>query len=192
MVSMSRPARPPWNVRSRLRDATRREHGAVDAAFSRFDLSRAGEYAAFLSRQAAAHLPTERALDQAGAGTILPDWAARRRAGLLEADLAELGVARPAPIAPPVFDTEAALLGGLYVLEGSRLGAAVLRRRLAAETPARFLAAASPQGAWPGLLTLLEERLSREGELDEAVGAARAVFRCFELAGSREVDAQLD
>jgi heme oxygenase len=159
--------------------------------FSRFDLSRPDDYGRFLGLQAAAHLPIEGALDRAGVEALVPDWPARRRAGLLEADLAELGVAGPEPVEPPRFETGAALLGGLYVLEGSRLGAAVLRRRLAPGAPSRFLGAVTPDGAWARLLALLDGQLDRDGELAAAVQAARAVFRCFERAGSRDLETLL-
>ena len=114
-----------------------------------------------------------------------------RRAGLLEADLADLGVARPEPVEAPRFDTPAALLGGLYVLEGSRLGGAVLRRRLPPGAVSRFLGAAAPDGAWTRLLALLEDKLDRGDELAAAVEVARAVFRCFERAGSRDLETLL-
>jgi heme oxygenase len=185
---MSGPTSPRSTVRARLREATRREHDAVDALFSRFDLADAAGYAAFLALQAAAHAPVEAALDRAGAAAVLDDWPARRRAHLLLADLADLGADARPPVPAPAFDTAPALLGGLYVLEGSRLGGAVLRRRLPAAAPARFLAAAAPQGSWGRLLALLETKLHRQADLAEAVAAARAVFRCFERAGTADLE----
>jgi len=178
----------PPTVRFRLREATRPEHDAVDALFSRFDLARREDYAAFLARQAAAHVPVEDALDRAGAGSIIEDWPQRRRSYLIQADLAALGVKAETPVASPAFDSRAAVLGGLYVLEGSRLGGTVLRRGLPPGTPQNFLAAPSAQGAWSRLLALMELELGHEAELAAAIAAARAVFSAFERAGNRDVE----
>ncbi len=189
---MSELSSLPPTVRFRLREATRPEHDAVDALYSRYDLTRRDDYADFLARQAAALLPVENALDLAGAGAILDDWPARRRAHLLTADLADLGAEPSRPIEPPPFTARAATLGGLYVLEGSRLGGAVLRRRLPPGAPMRFLSAPAPNGAWSRLVALLEHELGREADLVEAIAAARAVFSAFERAGSRDVETPLD
>jgi heme oxygenase len=175
------------SARTSLRTETRAEHDRVDAQFSAYDLSTRDGYAHFLARQAAAHLPVERALDAAGAADLLSDWPRRRRADQLRADLAELG-------APPVSEEEFALNGGesavwgaIYVLEGSRLGGAVLRRRIFAGLPARFLSPGEP-GAWRELTDRLDERLRHRADLDEAIASARAVFTCFEAAGGRRLE----
>lgn len=188
-VAMAELASP--TVRFRLREATRREHDAVDALYSRYDLTRTDDYAAFLARQAAAHIPVEQALDLAGAASVLEDWPARRRGGLIEADLIALGATLRMSVPAPPFATRAALLGGLYVLEGSRLGGAVLRKRVAPGAPTKFLSAPSPQGAWSRLLALLEHELGREADLAEAIASARAVFSAFARAGNRDVETPL-
>ena len=126
--------------RSPLRDLTRAEHEAVDRLHTRFDLSQAAGYRAFLSAQASAFLAIEAALYSAGAADLVEDWPERRRSELLKADLAELGINPPRGQAPPL-PFEADLLGGIYVLEGSRLGGAVLSSRHPAGAPSRFLAA---------------------------------------------------
>ena len=188
---MSDRRAPRSTARARLRTATRGEHEAVDALFSRFDLSDLGRYAHFLRHQAAAHLPVEAALERGGAATLLDDWPARRRGHLLRTDLADLGAEPGPPAAAPAFGSVAAVLGGLYVLEGSRLGGAVLRGRLPAGAPARFLAAPAPPGAWSRLLALLEDELGREADLAAAVAAAKAVFGVFEQVGRRDVETAL-
>ena len=129
--------------------------------------------------------------EQERAADVLEDWPARRRGHLLTADLADLGVAPARPIKPPPFDTPAALLGGLYVLEGSRLGGAVLRRRLPPGSPSRFLSAPAPNASWSRLLALLERELGRESDLAAAVAAAQAVFGSFERAGKTDLERRL-
>ncbi len=172
------------SARTALRTATRAEHDRVDAEFSAHDLNSRDGYARFLRAQAAAHLPVERAIEAAGATDLLPDWAARRRADALLADLAELGVAPAAEENFTIGRGEASLLGAIYVLEGSRLGGAVLRRQISAGLPARFLSPGAP-GAWRSLTDRLDERLRSPAAIDEAIASARAVFACFEAAGSR-------
>ena len=68
------------SARLRLREETQREHEAVDAAWSAFDLSSARGYRDFMSAQARAFLPIEAAVERAGADLLIDDWGARRRA----------------------------------------------------------------------------------------------------------------
>src|SRR5689334_6570101 len=122
---MSLPAAPrPLSAGKVLRDATAAAHDEVDALFSRVDLTNAAGYRAFLSAQAFAHLAVEAALDAAGAERVIADWPERRRAALLRADLAELGIAAEQG-SPPSLSGAASIAGAAYVLEGSRLGGAM-------------------------------------------------------------------
>lgn len=176
------------SARTRLRADTQAEHERVDQLFSRFDLGTADGYAAFLTAQAAAFLPVEAALDEAGASDIVSDWPARRRGALLRDDLRALG--RPVPAQGPDdcrLSGSADLLGALYVLEGSRLGGALLKRQVAPDRPRRFLDAPQLPGTWRSLLMLLDKELHRPEELRAAVGAARGVFRRFEAAALAEL-----
>ncbi|RYE02236.1 MAG: heme oxygenase [Sphingomonadales bacterium] len=174
------------SVRAALRSATGQDHERVDAAFSRYDLSSREGYRRFLLHQAAAHLPVERALDRA-AGSAIEDWATRRRADAIRADLADLGCSHIAEIPFDGFATQARMLGGAYVLEGSRLGGQILRKQISDGLPTRFLAQGSSL-AWRALLTVLETKLTSPEEIAEAVKGARAVFACFEAAARREVE----
>lgn len=171
----------------RLRADTAADHERVDALFSQFDLADPAGYGRFLAAQAQAFLPVEAALDDGGAERLVPDWSARRRADLLIADLEAL--ARPIPLEWPTYrlDTEADLLGALYILEGSRLGGAMLKRQVPAAAPRRFLDAPQPPGAWRNLLILLDNRLRNEDEAAGAIGAARGVFGLFEAAASAQL-----
>ena len=115
-------------ARAALKAATRDAHERVDAAFGAHDLATRAGYARFLLGQAAALAPIEQALTEAGAALLIEAWQEHRRAPLLTADLTALGLASPSPLPAPRFADEAELAGGLYVLEGSRMGGAMLRR----------------------------------------------------------------
>lgn len=171
------------SVRYALRSRTAEYHDRVDTLFSRTDLTDRAAYGRFLQAQAAAHFAAEDALDLAGAGAVLPDWDARRRSALLALDLADLGLSAPEPAAI-AFGSEAAILGGVYVLEGSRLGGALLKRSVPAAFPARFLGA-SDSAAWRSLLATLDARLQSPAAVDLAVDAAARVFLLFEASAQR-------
>ena len=175
------------SARSALRHATSSDHERVDAAFSRFDLASRDGYGAFLVAQAAAHLPVEAALDEAGVVRILPDWPQRRRGERLRADLAAMGLAEPAAdtgiqALPAALADEAGMLGAVYVLEGSRLGGALLRRSVPDGLPVTFLDAGD-SATWRTLLATLDERLCSEQDRAHAVSAAARVFAVFEASG---------
>ncbi|QPQ56182.1 biliverdin-producing heme oxygenase [Allosphingosinicella flava] len=178
-----------------MRAATAACHERVDALFSAFDLSTLEGYSAFLAAQAEAHVPIEAALDDAGIERIVPDWAERKRGSFILADLSDLGRH------PEGWDWDdagalrlddkegkAALLGALYVLEGSRLGGSVLKRQVPAHLPTRFLGAPQQPGAWRKLLEMLDVFLYEPALVDAAAGAARQVFESFERAGKRVLE----
>lgn len=167
-----------------LRAATRGAHDRVDALFSDYDLSEPADYGHFLTAQAAAFLPVERALDAAGAADLFPDWTQRRRASLLSADLDELGIPLPAPVALPPYATPGAIAGAAYVLEGSRLGGAMLARSVGHRLPRRFLSSPTPPGHWRQFLARLEQVLETDVDRDHAFLSARQVFDLFASAAS--------
>lgn len=155
----------------------------MDRLFSRFDLSQRAGYRDFLLAQAAAFLPIEAALDDAGVAEVVPDWPARRRGHLLVADLAALGDLPPAPVGtPPELRGVPRILGAAYVLEGSRLGGALLKRSVPPDFPRSFLAANAGPGSWRKFLEMLDKYLHDPGSLGEAASSAREVFMRFEAA----------
>lgn len=145
-------------ARAALRAATHDQHERVDRLFSHIRLDDRSDYGKFLGAQAAAHIPVEDALTEAGVASVVADWPTRQRADCLRADLATLGLMVPEPAGSIVFESEAALLGGLYVLEGSRLGGAMLKRLVPDDFPARFLGGVNSAG-WRSLLQMLDARL---------------------------------
>ena len=165
-----------------LRDSTRPDHDQVDAAFAAHDLSTVDGYGRFLAAQARAFVAIERAVEAAGASVLIGDWAERRRADLLLEDLADLGLEPGGQIAAPAMATDAAVLGAVYVLEGSRLGGAVLSGQAPENAPRRFLGSEGAGPRWRTLVALIDDRLTGEGDIADAVGAARSVFQCFHRA----------
>ena len=171
------------SARAALRAGTAAEHDRVDRLFSRLNLALEEDYRRFLLAQAAALLPIEERLDAGGTAELVPDWGSRRRADLLRADLAALGADEPFLIPPPPLQSPAAQLGAVYVLEGSRLGGAVLKRGLSETAPRRFLSAPQNKGSWRKLLEILDKCLYRSDRLDAAMIAAKEVFQNFEAGG---------
>ena len=88
----------------------------------------------------------------------------------------------------PVFDTPAACLGALYVLEGATLGGQVLRREMAqrldvdAENGGAFLNiyGAETGRRWKDFLDYLGHQPLDACAKQRAVEAARSTFSCFE------------
>lgn len=169
--------------RAALRAATADCHQRVDAIYSAAVLDDRASYGDFLRAQAAAHLPAERALDRAGIAMLLDDWPARMRGSLLVRDLSDLGLPVPGPIGRLDIATRAEMLGALYVLEGSRLGGAMLKRSVPPHFPARFLGGGA--GSWQSLLALLDRALDTAARQSEAIDAARRTFALFEDGGRR-------
>ena len=167
------------SARHALRTATAPDHDAVDHAFGRYDLAERGSYIAFLQAQAAAFLPVEDAIDRSGSSRLVADWAERRRSDTLRSDLAGLGAAVPAFAPLPAFASSAALLGAIYVLEGSRLGGRMLARTVPEAFPQTFLAAGNP-ALWRSLLAVLELNLDTGERRATAIEAAKGVFALFE------------
>jgi heme oxygenase len=176
------------SARAALRSGTAAAHERVDALFSTLDLSTEADYRLFLSAQATAFLPAEEALDQAGVAALVPDWPERRRAHLLRADLAGLFAPLPSPEPVPALTGTPEVLGTLYVLEGSRLGGAMLRRSVAPDLPQSFLSASKPRAGWRRLLETLDQSLNNAAAIDAAVAAARRIFHCFEAGGRRVLE----
>lgn len=162
-----------------LKAATRAAHELVDSSFASYDLADDCDYRRFLERHAAAFLPAEQALAEAGADRVIGGWGKYRRTDALVADLAELGIAVPAMRAAPAYDSGPAILGGVYVLEGSRLGGAMLRRSVGSGFPRRFLDSVHPAGRWRALVAQLDTELSDPLSLKRATDSALGTFAMF-------------
>lgn len=168
-------------LRFHLRQQTAEAHARLDAAVGEF--STRDTYARYLRGLLAFREPIEAALTRANLpGSYRPHGIA----DAIRADMTDLGIDPPPsgtrPAGTPL-DTPSAVLGTLYVLEGSALGARLLYKRaqelgLTADFGARHLALQSgDRESWPKFLTLLERH--PPGESD---ATARASIAAFELA----------
>jgi heme oxygenase len=188
-------------IMSRLRAETRAQHEATEAIpFSAAILAGVLPRASYAA-QLAALLPVHRALESAIAGRLHPSCEAvwsddMLRTPLLEADLDDLGateeearLARPEAIelagwiqglaaSDPV-----AVLGVLYVLEGSTLGGAVLRRHLAiayglTDAGLRYYSpyGIHPKPHWVAFSERMDAAITDAGDADRVVAAASETF----------------
>ena len=168
-------------VRDKLKAATAAAHHRIDERLSVLDLTDTAHYRRFLQANAAALLPLEAALAQAGVAEIFEDWPVRTRSAAITAALDRLG-GTIVPLTRPAEPLDrSGMLGTLYVLEGSRLGAAYLARIVAASVDPRVRAATHylrhgvGQGLWRSFLARLErESMSADDEHRMITGAQQA------------------
>jgi len=175
-------------LRERLRDATAAAHHELDAQMSAFDLTELSGYRRFLQASAGALLPLEAALADAGVAKHFPDWPERARSAAIAADLDRLGLEAHATVSVPPL-TRSGVIGTMYVLEGSRLGAKFLLKAVAdAADPCigqatAYLSHGAGKRLWQSFLAKLA-RVEACDE-DEAIEAARGAFAAFERAADR-------
>lgn len=193
---MSHPttSRPVERIREETRDEHERTERAVERRFLGSGGADRGDYVELLGAFLSVYRPLEERLAPA-AGRHLPSFPFRRRTPCLESDLRDLGLSGAEidalPTVPPgcLPDPEAApaVLGCLYVVEGSQLGHRVLWKRVretleprAAEADAFLGAPASRVRArWEAFGELFDRRMAPGGDLSTAVAAARATFGAY-------------
>ena len=184
------PSRAPstQGLRHRLKVATAAAHHALDERLGQFDLTTTAHYRRFLQASAAALLPLEAALEQAGVAAYFEDWARRRRSPAIIADLADLdGVAIPMNLPIRRLD-RAFMFGTLYVLEGSRLGAAYLVRVVAASADPkvrramRYLGHGAGGGLWHSFLSQLSREPTTPDDEVATIESACEAFAVFAKA----------
>jgi heme oxygenase len=120
--------------------------------------------------------------------TLFPGLAGRRQLPLLRQDLADLAAAVPQPDAAPAFAPGAPVdlpdaLGWLYVAEGSRMGATLLRKDaaklgLSDDFGARHLAPAheGPAAYWRSFTAALDAVALDAAAEDRVIAGAEAAF----------------
>ena len=173
-----------------LKSQTRIAHERVDRAFGRFDLSQPIGYRCFLEAHHAVLPGCERVLSLSDAETLLPDWSKRLRTGALEHDLHAVG-SYPIndmdclnPLAP------SAAYGMLYVLEGSRIGGAVLASRLPANSDAicqgatHYLRHGEGLHLWSSFVAAFNASSHVNDEIDAVLASALSTFGLFEAAAN--------
>lgn len=178
----------PRDLRFALRAATDAAHRRLDLGFAAHDLGRRDDYIRFLSAMRDPFAQIEAWLDGADAADLPPDWPARRRSTVLQADLGGLAIPAPevAPTPLPRTLSGAEAPGLLYVLEGSRLGGQVLLRQvLASPDPlvrgnARFLQHGAGLRLWPSFATWLGPRPASDHAA--AIRGAQRAFALFAAA----------
>jgi heme oxygenase (biliverdin-IX-beta and delta-forming) len=178
------------SVRHLMRTETAADHAKVDAYFAPLIAAGDAGYRDFLRLSAIALCPLEHALAEAGVEALLPDWRERSRSSALLADLSELGVPHPPFSDTPRLRGEANIFGVVYVLEGSRLGAEVLARRLlsseesrTAPLPLRYLRHGAGKPLWRTFIDRLEASVEVRRRPADSISGARATFKYFASAG---------
>jgi heme oxygenase len=177
--------------RMRLRYQTHQVHRELDLVVGTAGfLEQADLYRRYLVATWRAWQPLEAILDASGAARFYPLWSERHLAASLAADMSDLGVAVPGnakrPTPKSIWDP-ASVMGTLYVLEGSALGARILAGRLKRieMTPtfgARHIAVqiGNPK-AWSTFLSVLEAFPMTNEEEERCISAAQAAFNVFEF-----------
>jgi heme oxygenase (biliverdin-IX-beta and delta-forming) len=170
-----------------IREATQMSHSRLDVALAKLDLASPLYYEGFLRSQAEALFPIEAALESCGVESVIPDWTQRIRTPALERDLATLNITCN-PLPAPEFGSAAEMLGAVYVLEASRMGARVMLARLAehpdsdAMNATAYLRHGFGKRFWPSFLTLLETHPAAQNDPAGVVHGAEIAFAMFETA----------
>jgi heme oxygenase len=169
-------------LRDKLKQATAAAHAGLDTEFSALDLNSPDDYRRFLETNAAALLPLEAALEEAGVARSFADWPERSRTAAIQADLDLLGGACRPLCRAGTFDRNG-MLGAMYVLEGSRLGAKFLLRAVAGNpliAPATsYLSHGAGKPLWRTFLLRLESEPVTPEDEAEIVRGAHLAFAMF-------------
>jgi heme oxygenase len=169
--------------RFQLRERTAHAHAVVDAAVGAFD--DIGGYGRYLAAMYRFRTPIERDLESIAWPAAMGEWRPRQVSAAIADDLGDLGLDVPRLGEARPLSGEA-LMGTLYVLEGSILGSQVLFRRaqqlgLSATHGARHLALQSGGiEEWRGFLALLET--AEPFDIDRTTAASLAAFAAAESA----------
>lgn len=167
-------------MRALLRERSRDEHVATEAAFENYDLNEEEGLAGSLY----AHALAMGQLVPSLAGAFRYQEEAARLMRLALEGLSALAI--PAPIRAGE-SPKLNALGVAYVILGSRLGARVIARRFDPAAPERLRRARAyfvddaSASAWSELRNELEEERP-DGEQEDILHAARASFQIFEAA----------
>jgi heme oxygenase len=176
---------PERSRRAQLRESTLQAHASLDRMVGSFD--NPGAYRNYLRGISTFREAVERKL----VSTVWPErcdgWHAEMFSGLIADDLRDLDVTpQPSLDAPDLERSPEALLGLLYVLEGSALGSRVLYKRaqqlgFSADFGARHLAVQSRRSdRWPAFLALLEN--ADAIDMERVATASRVTFETAEQA----------
>ena len=166
---------PVGELHRSLRVATSSDHAMVDRLMLRFDLSRREDYGLFLH----IHYWTLKSLDTHWRDEDHADFAGM--IDCLQNDLRALGLVsseRSGLVSTALLDCNH--LGVAYVIRGSRLGAAFLRRRVPSHFPTAHLDFV-PALSWGQFLKQLEPATNdpKRATPEETIRGARITFEIF-------------
>lgn len=193
-MCQSTASRPVERLREETRDEHQRTERAVERRFFRSGEPGRAEYVELLSAFLGLYRPLEQQLVPA-ARRHLPSFPLQRRTKRLERDLRTLGLSAEGIEAIPTLVEDRlpalrerpAVLGCLYVVEGSQLGHRVLWKRLrpalgAPATEADSFLGVSPERTrtrWERCQEVLDHHMTMDGAVSSAVTTARATFRAY-------------
>jgi heme oxygenase (biliverdin-IX-beta and delta-forming) len=132
----------------------------------------------------------EPALEAAGIDRVLPDWETRRRRFVLASDMHAIRIPAGEIRAIAISDDIGTLLGWSYVLEGSRLGARFILKRIEATGDpecigaTRFLRHGEGMDLWTSFNAALSRIDNDRSVIERAGEAARLAFGCFQATTS--------
>lgn len=175
---------PPHPRRFYLKERTSEHHAAVDAAVGSFHTLE--HYGTYLQGLLAFRKPLEQQLSDACWPETFDSWRPAPLTPSIMADMRDLNVKiyDVAPIISKATDLES-VLGALYVLEGSSLGARILYVRakelgLGEEFGARHLARQAESFGFKSFLKFLEDAPTLD--MNKVVEASREAFHLAEAA----------
>lgn len=172
-----------------LKRSTASAHAQTEKALIRYvkQVSSVEEYAWLLGCLYGYYQPMEAHFDRY-LTQIIPQYAERRKSESILRDLETMEYAVPKRFARqlPVMKDPVSALGCFYVLEGSVLGAAVMKKMIGTQCPQipatafSFLSGyADTMNMWRSFLMHLNSALQTEQELDTAIAAANDCFTQF-------------
>jgi heme oxygenase len=167
------------DVRAFLATETHDLHTSLDRFASQFDLATKAGLEDFLRFMWIGCSRVEDGLDTAGAGRLLPEWPRRRRSALLARDLGETNETVPLAVD---FASDGEVWGGLYVLEGSRLGGRILARSTPLSGQSAFLSESDERSFWPQFLKRLQSADQGTNARADMASGARKAFAAFPAA----------
>lgn len=175
-----------------LKAATADVHDNVDKSIMAHDpFANKQSYLAFLSLQYYFLKDVSALYEHRELSELINDLPSRRRLGMLEQDFADLAAELPrAFLAPEISDSTdfATALGWLYVVEGSKVGAAMLGKQAQAKLPvsadngARYLAGpgAGRGSAWRELVNVIDSIELNDAQENALINGARQAFSRFQ------------
>lgn len=178
---------------AKLKQGTADLHDNIDKSIMEKDpFANTSNYLQFLSLQYYFLSDVAALYEHTQLNKQIDDLTSRRRLGLLEQDFTDLEHALPTITLAPLVDNNtdlATALGWLYVVEGSKVGAAMLgkqaqaRLQLTGEFGARYLAGpgAGRGSAWRHLVQLIDTIELTDEQEQALINGARQAFSRFQL-----------